>query len=646
MTHHTDLLVPLEEITAFLAARNWTWEQLARGECRVGPEPISAEDIQAHLLVTDPVLWCEAFLVEKPEDGGGLWRLFDYQKPSMRYRGDVVHEDGAEVGKTREIVGLCLFSAVCEVGGQLVAGAADGNLDDIWDAIEWQLGENEWLRQQVKEITLKPYRKLVLRNGNICWFRPAGHDGRAFRGIHAARRGSFDEAPKVENPDCFSEFYRGLKPGAEARLYGVPDGRRGSPFYQLCERALPYAAAAAAAAAADQVRSPVGPPAAEPSAAGAFLPTSRRFVRFNWPKTLMPPPFWSAEREQEAIERYGGRDSSGFVRNVLGQWGDPEDTVFPWARFAPCIRHVPEYLVAKLLWDHATSTVYVDAWTLAPEYQVRAGSDVVDEDAGGPAPLHQLFREGYSFGNFDLEAVLRRLIVPPAPGVHLVAGVDVGKSPDPTELGASERRGLHHRFVLRVQLKHFGYDQQAEAIRIVDSILNPDHGWGFDSTGVGLAVEDALRGGAGGYHFDDRLTGVVFNSKTTVVDPQTGEEIPDPATGQPRRVSLKELGTQLLERAMQRGELEVPWDPDYIRYFPSHTSRKLASGERTFSGVHDHVIDQKRVEMLRCYELDAGLQTPPMTFAVPAGARRDSGELLAAYGSRGGATALGGLRDF
>ena len=45
--------------------------------------------------------------MNRPERGGGLWQYFDYQKPSLRYyAGDVVHQDGAEVGKTREIVTL------------------------------------------------------------------------------------------------------------------------------------------------------------------------------------------------------------------------------------------------------------------------------------------------------------------------------------------------------------------------------------------------------------------------------------------------------------------------------------------------------------------------------------------------------------
>jgi hypothetical protein len=362
-----ELLVPLEAIGSFLAEHGWTWPELERGALQMGGETLTVEAIESYLLLTDPVLWCEAFLVNRPEDGGGTWRLFDYQKPSMRWRGDVVHEDGAEVGKTREIIGLLLWGSVCCEGGQLIAGFEDGNLDEIWDEVEWQLGANPWLRSQLKDTWQKPYRKQEWKNGNRNVFRPAGHDGRAFRGIHVAQRAFFDEVAKVENPVTLSEFFRALKPFAEGRLYSVPDGRRGSPFYQLCERAVPHEAAAAA-------RRPA-PTAGDGSAA---VEKRRRFTRFNWPKTLMPAPFWSPQREQEAIERYGGRDSSGFVRNVLGGWGDPEDTVFPWAKFSPCVRYVDEYRVAKILWDHATGTIYVDAWELSPGYELRAGSDIVD----------------------------------------------------------------------------------------------------------------------------------------------------------------------------------------------------------------------------------------------------------------------------
>lgn len=605
-----NLLLPAELITAFLEERGYSWRQLERGEIYLGGKPLEVRDIQVYLINTDPVLWAERFLVNRPEDGGGLWRLFQYQKDSMRYRGDVVHEDGAEVGKTREIVALLLWGGVTRAGGSLVAGADDGNLEELWDEIEWQRENNPWLNDQIDgaKSKLKPYKKLVFRNGNIQRFRPAGHDGRAFRAVHVSQFGFFDEAALPKNEQTFSEFFRALKPNAEARLYSVPDGVRSSPFFRFCQQATPYSEIDGSAA------------------KNTGRDKQRRFVKFNWPKTLMPPPYWNEARELEMIERYGGRDSSGFVRNVLGGWGDPRDAVFPWTQFSPCVRLVEDYVVAKLIRDSATSSIYVEAYRPNPSYEVRGG-DSSGEDDDGPGPMRVVFKESYSIGNFELAATLHKVFMPPEGAQHHVGGFDVGRSSDqPTEIGISQIRGLTKRWCARLQLKHFSYDEQAEAVRAIDRIFEPDHGWGVDAGGVGKAVEDGVRSSSSGYNFEDRLTGFVFNAKTEARD-EDGEILLD-TKGNPRRVSYKELATQLLERDMQRGQLAIPWDPTYLRDFPSHTSNELKSGERTFFG-RDHVIDEKRVEMLRLFELEHGcLTTAPITFLPVPGVRRSSSQLM------------------
>src|SRR5690606_41561870 len=58
------------------------------------------------------------------------------------------------------------------------------------------------------------------------YYRPGGHDGEAFRGVHVNAFGFFDEAAKVKNAVIFSEFWRALKPGCRSRVYSVPDGDR------------------------------------------------------------------------------------------------------------------------------------------------------------------------------------------------------------------------------------------------------------------------------------------------------------------------------------------------------------------------------------------------------------------------------------
>jgi hypothetical protein len=605
------LLVDVDLIDAYLRQRRWTWQQIERGDVRgPGGDAVTMDEIQAFLINTDPVIWGERNLINKPENGGGLWRFFAYQKPSLRLRADVVHEDGAGVGKTREIVCLLLWGSTTRAGGSLVGGADDGNLEEMWDEIQWQLESNPWLADQVslERTKVKPYRKLAFRNGNIVRFRPAGHDGRAFRAVHVHGFGMFDEAAKPDNAEVFSEFFRACEPGCETRLYSVPDGRRSSRYYQLCEGAVKWKGKSS-------VHPLLAAPSIDPSspaAASAGALQERRFIKFNWQKTSMPPPYWDDVREMEAVRRYGGRDTSGYVRNVLGGWGDPEDPVFPWATFSPCLQLVKDYVVLKLLNDPSTTTIYAEAHKPTEGYIVRRGSDVEsgdEEDAGGTAPLTEVYRNQFEPGNFDVTQLLRRVFdgAHARPGIHRVAGCDVGGTADePTELGVSEQSGRVSRWVARVQLKRFDYDSQARIVCALDRIFEPDFGWGLDATGVGRALEDPLRGRAGaGHNFADRLTGFVFNAKTDLRNLESGDVVEDEAKN-PKRVTYKELGTLLLEFAFQRGRVATPWDPDYVRDFSSHRARILPSGERAYSRERDHVIDEKRVEALRSYQLEWG----------------------------------------
>src|SRR5215210_3582494 len=227
--HSVELLHPAlpELIDALLRRNRWSWQALERGDLKLGDEVLNVDRLQWWLLNADPVLWVETNLVNKPEDGGGLWQLFPYQRPSLRFRGHVVHQDGAEVGKSREIVGLLLWGCLAaERGGVLVGSALDGDLDEIWEEVEWQP-------------STKPYRRLTWRNGLRVLFRPAGHDGRAYRGIHVRGWLLHDEAAKVVNPRSWAEFWRAGKPGCEIRIYSVPTGDRQCTFQRIADNAVP-----------------------------------------------------------------------------------------------------------------------------------------------------------------------------------------------------------------------------------------------------------------------------------------------------------------------------------------------------------------------------------------------------------------------
>ena len=91
----------------------------------------------------DPLRWAETFLFEP--DSGDPYRFWDYQRPSMRaWMQDVIHQDGAECGKTREIIALTAWAGCTAMGGRvpnpwsLIAAPQQTHLDEIILALEEQ----------------------------------------------------------------------------------------------------------------------------------------------------------------------------------------------------------------------------------------------------------------------------------------------------------------------------------------------------------------------------------------------------------------------------------------------------------------------------------------------------------------------------
>jgi hypothetical protein len=672
--HSVELLHPdlPELIDALLRRNRWSWQALERGDLKLGDEVLDIDRLQWWLINADPVLWVETNLVNKPEDGGGLWRLFPYQRPSLRFRGHVVHQDGAEVGKSREIVGLLLWGCLAaERGSTLVGSALDGDLDEIWEEVEWQLSANPFLSDSLRNRTTKPYRRLTWRNGLRMLFRPGGHDGRAYRGIHVRGFLLHDEAAKVVNPRSWSEFWRAAKPGAEIRIYSVPTGDRMCTFQRIADNAVPAESIVPADTpelAIEQLLRP-GAVISEASRHLARDLGSRTWVRFHWPKTIMPAPFWSEARRQEFVDLFGGPDEPGYVHNVLGLPGDPEYSLFPERLLKPALTWILDYQTIHLRWDTRSGHLDAHSRRLNPSYPW--GEEIhQDRPAGGersedgaqlserervrehrpePAPRRwpdddneaegftdtqqpylTVLQETLDVTTWDTWDANRRrhtltdlasLFVRPLPG-NLTAGVDVG-SATVTEILIQRRNGLADTLVLRLHLTGWNWYAQRDFLLALDAILQPAGGWGFDATGVGRVLVDLLAPELG-----DRLSGYVFNRATPALDPTTGEAQLDPTSGREVLISYKELGTQLIERRLHGRGLELPYDPEVRHLLANHTYSQ--SGEaRRFSKLNDHLVDALRVAELRKLTADWGIGTPPLTSAVlPAQNPIDSLDLL------------------
>lgn len=577
-----------DEFDAWLATRGWAWGGLERGAY-----PLSLDEALMLFTIEDPVRFCETFLVEQD---GSPYRFFDYQKPSVRsWRQDVVHEDAAEVGKTREIGALLLWGHITGFGGSignpssLVAAPQQIFLNEIIDAIERQVGVfksmpgDSMLKHAWLEPRRTPHTQLRLRCLNMqrpdrptlgtIDFRPAGHDGEAFRGVHVTALAMMDEAAKAKAKVQWTEFYRAMMPGCHMRLYSVPDGDRNSEFYRRCQEAVEQ------------------------------LPEGVDGVRkFHWDKPMMPPPFWTPERDAHFVRLYGGRDTAGYQRNVLGLWGDAEDPVFRWDTLLPNVVDLADYRRLRISADGKSETLYFDAARidLVITEGRKSGRDVsLSDTAMDLAPFIGKDDDARR-ANWD------ELLAPFVSHIDqrgvFWAGGDLGERNDPTELIVSEQVGDELRDVLRIKAKGLPYHAQTELIYQVDRAFGHRPGWGIDLGSAGTAVvKDLLnldRFAAAG--FDDRLVGFHFQEAVDCVD-ETGEALSitnDDGEIEYLRAPAKHWATQCIVARLQQRGYRLPYDADVLNDYTSHTAKAGAKWP-IYGKKNDHTIDARRMQMLR-----------------------------------------------
>lgn len=582
--------VPPADWDEWMRRHDWTYQQLARNEFpeviwrryysqqyRPDPPLPGLMAFQLACICNDPVLWCEAFL-RNPKKPKERWRFWDYQKPSIRTLTSVLHEDGAEVGKTREIIGIGLYLAsTSPYGSGLTVGPMFTHVLKIVDGVRRQERYSPALAGSIVNHRKYPHHSIEFCNGFEWDFRPAGYDGEAIRSVHVETFSEIDEATKLKNPDIWKEYWRAAEPGCIHRIYSTPDGDRSGVFYRLCQNAEGKK---------QETKNP------DEEVDLETVNESVIFTKFHWSKELMPAPFWTEKRRREFIEFYGGEDSSGYQQNVLGNWGDPENSLFPWHQFARLLKDIPDYRCLKILVDDSQEEVSIYG------YELRRKTGEGDF-SGRPEPAALMDRR-ISKAQFDIRSEIKAFFSH-VPGL-VFGGGDLGESKDPTELYIKLIFGRVHRLIGRVQLKHVTYDQQCDVIDALDDVFDAGRmtmGWGIDFGNAGSAVVQILHGQEqySRKHYADRMTGYLFGSSYDAVD-EEGETIEDKHKGGPLRLSAKELSSQLLVTKMQRQELEYPYDPDIMLFYPNHTWRQ-GQNRKIYKDVDDHVIDADRCLTLR-----------------------------------------------
>lgn len=568
----------------WLAARGWAWQPLARGEY-----PLTVDQAVLLCVCQDPVMWCRAFMTEP--DTGTPYNFWPYQEESVRHwYQKAVHQDGAEVGKTREIVAIILWGMCTGFGftirnpSMLIGAPQQTHLDEIIMAIEAHVGESEgsegrkplintfWRKPKKHPHYLMRFKSPTCTKDqlSLVYFRPAGHDGEAFRGVHVNAGGMFDEAAKVKNKVVWSEYFRSFKPGAFQRLYSVPDGDNTSRYYALAQKAIPD------------------------------LPDDQDGWRlFHWPKTLMPEPFWSADRDRELQRLFGGKDTPGYQRNVLGLHGQQDNPVWKWELLMDNVRDVHEYRIVRLLADDRAGTLSatLSRCVLAVVHGKKSGTEHIISEQDEP------LEEYRGPGVRDAMRRLLRGLLEPMDRAVLHAGADLGFSKDPTEILICRELGHELRDICRISMNGVGYDIQAELIYCLDELYGFQAGWGVDFGNAGTAVVQILQNQM---HYIDadyttRLTGYQFKQNVPCID-EDGDQVMeiDPRTGNesPRELNAKEWSTELITKRLQARSYGLPFDNDVIDHMSNHTARE-GSHNRIFDKKNDHTIDARRVLMLR-----------------------------------------------
>lgn len=576
-------VVDPDRFEEWLSQRGWGLRGLDAGGYGV-----SLEGAQLWYVCEDPVLWCRAFMTEP--DTGEPYTFFDYQEPSVRsWQQDVIHQDGAEVGKTREIVALCLWGECTAFGFSiqkpyvLVGAPQQTHLDEIIMAIEEHVGEHEgadgrkpiinkfWMKPKKTPHYLMRFRT-PMGLGRI-YFRPAGHDGESFRGVHVNALGLFDEAAKAKTKVIWSEFHRSLMPGCKARYYSVPDGDNTTEFYRMSQEAVP-----------------------------SLRPGEEGLRLFHWPKTLMPDPFWNDSRRREFIKRYNGEDAPGYQRNVLGLHGQQENPVWSWETLEPNVRDVPEYVTQRIHVNASGNDLHTEAYHV--ELRVAEGKKSPREQF--LFDRHEDLADYQTKDREKIRAAVQKLVrgafEPLGQGIFWI-GADLGFSKDPTEIRIWRELGTELRCVGRIHAKGVTYTLQCEIIHAIDEILGFQAKWGVDFGNAGAMVVQLLQNSEdyADAHYDERMTGFQFSAALDAVDEGgTVLQEPDPKTGEPKPIRLpaKELATNLITKRLQSVGFTMPFDADVIGHYTNHTAKEGAK-HRIFSKQNDHTIDADRVMILR-----------------------------------------------
>lgn len=610
-------VIPVAYIERFLTKHKIRMEQVENGQpvwmTAEGPVPLTIPDIERLISREDPVIWAflnlteaksipsEAELGKWVTRAGDPWKLWPVQAKMARIAGNLIVECGSEVGKTRDVILGSSRDADLAIGGgsSMIAADSDITLLQIWAELEFQLEKNKNIGGGVVDRQIKPFPVFKFANDYEIIGRICGHNGKQFRGAHISGAIRADEVAMWKNPTQFSELFRAALPGCAIRLYSTPDGDYSSPFFGFCDRAVSVDATKEAFVATGEAE-------------------DVRFRKINIRKSDAPSPFWSEKRQAFYRELYGGEQSVRYITNVNGGWGSPSYSVFPTHLLEPNLsggRTLPWYRIVAATMDHEASELGLVAACLDPASETEEGVNLEQIIGREKFPLMEADQIAREIAKWYPGSLTGDWVDP-----ELYCGVDAGSSEDPTELVVARVIGRVWQDVFRLHLRSATWPQQAEILAALDHASGHRVRYSIDSGSAGSALVQTLtetprfrrcpetRCGSL-VHFGERLEGRNFGAAVDEIDIETGEPLlnPDRKDGSgnlmPFRVSNKEFGTRILERKMQKRELQIADDGGagtqklsgaQLLVNHTETGRNAANGSRKFKGIDDHLVDARR----------------------------------------------------